>query len=128
MRKHEQETMTNNLAEEIKYQRKKRHWSQEDLALECGVSKNEIGRIERSDSIPKLETIERMEKALHLPPFTLLRLSQEDAQNVEMERMGEIDKTDLLRKIETELSKNSLTTKELKVVLKVAIATIHALK
>ena len=47
--------------------------TQEDLEEHSGVSRNQIGRIERDECKPKIETLEWIEEALGLPQGKLLR-------------------------------------------------------
>lgn len=61
------------LGEKIAYYRKEKKWSQEDLEEYSGVSRNQIGRIERDECRPKPETLEWIEEALGLPQGKLLR-------------------------------------------------------
>ncbi len=44
----------------IKYLRKKRHWSQEDLALSANINKNYISDLENGRRNPSLEILERI--------------------------------------------------------------------
>lgn len=49
-------------------------WTQEELAWRAGVTREHIGRIERGKCNPTIVTVEQLEKALHLPPMSLVRL------------------------------------------------------
>ena len=52
------------LGEKVAFYRRKKKWSQEDLEEYSGVSRTQIGRIERDECKPKVETIEWIEDAL----------------------------------------------------------------
>ena len=64
------------LGEKIAYYRREKKWSQEDLEEYSGVSRTQIGRIERNECKPKVETIKWIEEALGLPQGKLLRNAQ----------------------------------------------------
>ena len=48
----------------VREQRKARNLSQEELALESGLSLTYIGEVERGEKMASLETIQRVAKAL----------------------------------------------------------------
>lgn len=64
------------LGEKIAFYRREKKWSQEDLEEYSGVSRTQIGRIERNECKPKVETIKWIEEALGLPQGKLLRTVQ----------------------------------------------------
>lgn len=51
--------------------RKMNNWTQLELSLRTGITRDQISRIERGASDPKLETIARIENAFDLPQWTL---------------------------------------------------------
>lgn len=61
------------LAKRIISYRKKKHWSQEDLAFHSNCARTTIGRIERGEITATLESIMKIEEALGLPQGALLR-------------------------------------------------------
>ena len=50
----------------IKFLRKERHWSQEDLALEANVNKNYLSDLENGRRNPSFEILERIATALKI--------------------------------------------------------------
>lgn len=50
----------------IRFLRKERNWSQEDLALEANVNKNYICDLENGRRNPSLDILERIAKALDI--------------------------------------------------------------
>lgn len=50
----------------IKFLRKERKWSQEDLALEAGVNKNYISDLENGRRNPSLEILEKIAIAFNI--------------------------------------------------------------
>jgi transcriptional regulator with XRE-family HTH domain len=52
--------------------RVKRGLSQEALAVDAGVDRSYVGRIERGVENPTVETLSRLAKALEVPPAELL--------------------------------------------------------
>jgi transcriptional regulator with XRE-family HTH domain len=57
----------------LRRQRLKRGWSQEELGRRCGLHRTEISLLERSERDPRLATIVRLARALELTPAHLLR-------------------------------------------------------
>ena len=62
--------------------RKMNNWTQLELSLRTGITCDQINRIERGASDPKLETIVRIENALDLPQWTLLK--QDSAEDTDL--------------------------------------------
>lgn len=58
----------------VKYYRKKFRLSQEKLAELAGLSTNYIGDIERTNRKVTIDTIEKISKALNIPPVDLLSM------------------------------------------------------
>ena len=52
--------------------RKEARYSQEALALECGLHRTEISLLETTERDPQLKTIVRIARALDIPPAELL--------------------------------------------------------
>lgn len=52
--------------------RREKGWSQEALALECGLHRTFVAHVERLGRNPSLDNIERMAKALGVPIHRLL--------------------------------------------------------
>ena len=53
--------------------RKENGFSQFELAIECGVPKNQIGRIERAEINTSLKTILKISEALQIKPVDLFK-------------------------------------------------------
>ncbi len=67
-----QEIGERSLGERITYYRKKNNWSQLELSLITGITRDQISRLELDKNSPRLETIERLEEAFNLPRWSLL--------------------------------------------------------
>lgn len=61
-----------NLGVYIRQLREKRNMSQEDLAVDCNISKRQIGRIERGETNVSLGTLILISNALDIEPKALL--------------------------------------------------------
>ena len=59
-------TIEKQLGMRIKYLRTKKHWSQEDLALEANVNKNYISDLERGTRNPTIKVLEKIANALEI--------------------------------------------------------------
>ena len=91
------------LGEKVAFYRRKKKWSQEELEEYSGVSRTQIGRIERNECKPKVETVEWIEDALGLLQGKLLR-------NVQLTTA--ID--DPITEIESVLERSKLNQKQMK--------------
>ena len=58
----------------IQEYRQRNGWTQEELAWRVGVTRAQIGRIERDQCVPTVGTVEKLERALQLPRLTLLEV------------------------------------------------------
>ncbi len=56
----------------VKRYRKERGFSQEGLALECGVHRTYVSGVERGIRNPTVVVLERIARALDVPPSRLL--------------------------------------------------------
>ncbi|MCQ2388077.1 MAG: helix-turn-helix domain-containing protein, partial [Clostridia bacterium] len=56
----------------VKFLRKQKHWSQEDLALEINVNKNNLSDIECGRRNPTLKIMNKIAKGLKVDLATLL--------------------------------------------------------
>jgi transcriptional regulator with XRE-family HTH domain len=61
-----------NLGSNLREARKRRKWTQEDLAERSGVHAGEISRMEAGKRDPQVSTVERLAAALEVPPGQLL--------------------------------------------------------
>ena len=57
----------------IRYLRKQKNMSQEDLALECGINKNYLSDLERGTRNPTVKVMEKIAKALEIDLSTLFK-------------------------------------------------------
>jgi transcriptional regulator with XRE-family HTH domain len=65
------------LAFNIRLLRVKKGWSQEVLALECGLDRTYVSAVERSRWNVSLSNIEAIAKALEVQPWSLLKPPEE---------------------------------------------------
>ena len=59
--------------------RQRNGWTQEELGWRTDITREHVGRIERDKCVPSVLTIECLEKALHLPPMSLMKMKQNPA-------------------------------------------------
>ena len=64
----------------IQEYRQRYGWTQEELGWRAGITREHVGRIERDKCVPSVLTIECLEKALHLPPMSLMKMKQNPAE------------------------------------------------
>lgn len=67
-----EETFIANLGVHIRQLREKKGISQEDLANDCDIPKNQIGRIERAEINTGIKTLVKIANALDIEPKELL--------------------------------------------------------
>ena len=63
---------TENIGENIRLARKARGLTQKQLGDMCGMADSAIRRYELGNGRPKMETIQRIAKALNVDPFSLM--------------------------------------------------------
>ena len=66
----------------IQEYRQRNGWTQDELAWRVGVTRAQIGRIERNQCVPTVATVEKIERALQLPRLTLLEVKQKEESKV----------------------------------------------
>lgn len=59
-------------AEKLIQLRQERNLTQEELALQCGIDRTHIGRLERLERAPGLEILDKIAAGLHIPIKELL--------------------------------------------------------
>lgn len=96
------------LGRAVQEYRQKYGWTQDELAWRMSMTRVQIGRIERDECIPTVATVEKLEKALQLPPLTLMRVREIAGTDDGIKRR--VGKT--LREFEKEVVKN-MTESEL---------------
>lgn len=62
----------------IKFERLKKNFSQEDLALRAGLNKNTIWKIETGKTSPTIDSLQKIAKALNLELSVLTDVSKVD--------------------------------------------------
>lgn len=106
------------LAKRIISYRKKKHWSQEDLAFHSNCGRSTIGRIERGEIAATLKTVMKIEEALGLPQGALLR----PANPVLRTPLTEDKREQILREFEFKLKKDRIPSdKDLKIVVSIQL-------
>ena len=70
---------------EIMNLRKGKRLSQEDVAWKTGLSRSQVGRIERGEAIASEVTLRKIEDALELPVYYLDKIHGEYIQNESVE-------------------------------------------
>ena len=70
--------LSNNICLKIKLERIKRNMSQENLALAANLNRNTIGKIERFEVSPSIDTIEKIAKVFNMKFLDLVNVSKID--------------------------------------------------
>ena len=102
--------------EKIAAFRKQSKMTQLDLSLKTGITRDQISRLERGKSQPKLETIILIEKALNIPGWSLIEESVREA--AQYRNQLEEENSKIITHIMNELSKRNLTADELRIIEK----------
>ena len=115
--------------EVLKACRKARRMSQEELEWKSGISRIQIGRIERDVSIPSYETIEKLESALDMPLFDVFNERKEQLEKAKKNhQMKTKNQLGMIKSFIKELSAKKLSDDELEAVLQTALSAADALK
>ena len=72
--------LSNSICLKIKLERIKRNFSQEELALSAGLNRNTIGKIERMETSPTIDTIERIAHVFKMNFLDLVDVSKVNLQ------------------------------------------------
>lgn len=107
--------------------RQRNGWTQEELAWRVGVTRAQIGRIERNQCVPTVGTVEKLERALQLPRLTLLEVKQKEEGKVQARTETEEKVGRAFRDLERELLLN-MNESELESVSSVVNAFTDLLK
>ena len=102
--------------EKIAAFRKQSKMTQLDLSLKTGITRDQISRLERGKSQPKLETIILIEKALNIPGWSLIEESVREAAQYRDQQKEENSR--IITHIMNELSRRNLTVDELQIIEK----------
>lgn len=113
------------LGKRISSARIKANISQLELSVRTGISKDQLSRIELGKSIPKLETIRKIEICLGLSEWALL--TDEVTSFIIMES-SDNERSSIYRQIIRELENCGLTVSQLRIVGKAAISFAESLK
>ena len=68
--------LSNNICLKIKLERIKRNISQEELALLAGLNRNTVGKIERMETSPTIDTIEKIANVFKMKFIDLVDVSK----------------------------------------------------
>lgn len=102
--------------EKIAAYRKQLEMTQLELSLKTGITRDQISRLERGKSQPKLETIILIEKALNIPGWSFIEESVQEAAQYKGQKREE--KSQIIAHIINELSRRNLTLDELQIIEK----------
>ena len=72
MAKSNRKTSRQSLAENLRAARSLFGWSQEELALECGLKRTYVGALERTEINPGIDNVDRLAIGMGLYPHVLL--------------------------------------------------------
>ena len=103
---------------------RRRNWTQLELSIRTGITRDQISRIESGKCKPKLDTLKRIEDALQLPGWVLL-----DDRNV-IDESGDSflhKRSEIILHLQSELHQRDLSVNELQIVESVALSTADAL-
>lgn len=102
--------------EKIAAFRKQSKMTQLELSLKTGITRDQISRLERGKSQPKLETIILIEKALNIPGWSLIEESVREAAQYRDQQKEENSR--IITHIMNELTRRNLTVDELQIIEK----------
>lgn len=71
-------SINNKICLKVKFERIKKGLSQEELAFEADLNRNTIGKIERGEVSPTIETLEKLAEAFGIEFLELVDVSKVD--------------------------------------------------
>lgn len=77
----DRDSITKNLGNNIKKFRLEKGFSQENLALRAGIHPAYLGRLERGEKCPTLDTVFKICDALSVPVADIISFSQPESQS-----------------------------------------------
>ena len=110
----------------ISRKRRELNWSQEELSWNSGISRSEVGRIERDECDPKVSSIEGLESALGMELFDLfMQQKRERAREKRTEKKPAIPAS-TLGKFGRDLAGTGISREEVKDVLDEALKSAES--
>ena len=97
----------------IAIKRRELKWAQEELAWQSGLSRNQIGRIERDESNPTVETIEALEEALGIELYERFMAQKRERANAFTKRKRKSPSEKMIAQLAHELEKKGISEEEL---------------
>ncbi len=68
-----EQALRNIVAENVRVERLRKGWSQEELAEKAGLHRNYVGAIERAEVNFGIENVAKLSVALQIPPHVMLQ-------------------------------------------------------
>ena len=97
----------------IAIKRRELKWSQEELAWQSGLSRNQIGRIERDECNPMVETIEALEAALGIELYERFMAQKRERAKNFSKRKGKSPSEKMIAQLAHELEQKGISEEEL---------------
>lgn len=101
-------------------------WSQEELSWRSDVSRTQIGRIERDESIPSVKSIEKLEKTLGIELYDLFMAQKREQSRRQLSGKKDFDSRNAIDQFEQELIRKGVTDDVLKDVLSEALKSAES--
>ena len=98
----------------IAIKRRELHWSQEELAWQSGVSRTQIGRIERDESDPVVDTIEALESALGIELYERFMAQKRERARGFSKRRRKSPSEKMIVQLAHELKQKGISEEELR--------------
>lgn len=111
----------------VAIKRREYGWSQEELSDRSGVSKTQIGRIERDENIPSMTSIEGLEEALDIDLYDLFLAQKREQSKIRGEEADVRRTRDAIGGFRKELEQKGITGKDLEEVLSGALKSAEDL-
>ncbi len=111
----------------IAVKRRELGWTQEELSWRCGVSRTQIGRIERDECEPMVSSIENLEEALGLDLYDLFMEQHRERSKARKKQKREQFARNAIGQFERKLAKTGITEDDLKGVLDEALKSADSI-
>lgn len=111
----------------IAMRRRELGWTQEELSWRCGVSRTQIGRIERDECEPMVSSIENLEEALGIELYDLFMEQHRERSKARRKKKRELFAGAAIGQFERKLAKTGISKDDLKDVLDEALKSADSL-
>ena len=88
-------TISNKLAIRVRFLRKEKHWTQEQLGEKAGLTYKFVGQIERGEASPTLDSVDKLAHAFDLTVSELLSFANKGSGKTAEASLSQLSKGEM---------------------------------